>query len=153
MGKVKFRQASRVLTGREARREAERRERMSAADVPAWKVRQIAARAAATERLSQQGISPKDLKAEYDRGFDEGFMAAAEPITKGCYAAVCLALRELHGFGSKRCMAVLRHIDEHLVYTMDGQEMADRVLDEMGLTIMFKEAIDRVQEKQGRGTA
>lgn len=128
-------------------RAQERRDRRAALDVPEWKKRQIAARAATVERLSQQGISPRDLKKEYDRGFDEGFMAAAEPITKGCYAAVCLALKELHGFGHKRCLEVLRHIDDQLVYTMDGQELADKVLDEMGLEIHFREALDRVQEK------
>jgi len=136
-----------VLSGREARREQARRDRRAALDIPEWKKREMAARSAAVERLSQQGISPKDLKAEYDRGFDEGFRAAAEPITKGCYAAVCLALKELYGFGSKRCMDVLRHIDEQLIYTMDGQEFADRVLDEMKLEIQFREPMDRIQEK------
>ena len=139
---------TRVLTGREARREMARRERREAANVPEWKRRQIAARAATVERLTQQGISPKDLKAEYDKGFEAGFKAAAEPITKGCYAAVCLALKELHGFGHKRCMEVLRHIDDQLIYTMDGQELADRVLDEMKLEILMNEPLDRVQEKE-----
>ena len=147
MGKVNFGKNTRILTGREARREQRRQDAREAQQMPEWKRRQIAARAAAVERLSQQGISPKDLKAEYDKGFEEGFKAAAEPITKGCYAAVCLALKELHGFGKKRCMEVLRHIDEQLIYTMDGQEFADRVMDEMGLEIVFSEALDRVQPR------
>ena len=137
----------RVLSGRDARREMARRERHDAANVPEWKRRQIAARAATVERLSQQGISPRDLKEEYDKGYEDGFKAAAEPIIKGCYAAVCLALKELHGFGHEQCMAVLRHIDDQLIYTMDGQELAERVLDEMGLEIVMDEPLGRVQEK------
>lgn len=60
---------TRVLTGREARREQDRRDRRAALDVPEWKKQKIAARAATVERLSQQGISPKDLRAEFDKGF------------------------------------------------------------------------------------
>ena len=138
---------TRVLTGREARREQARRDRRAALDIPEWKKREIALKTAEMERISRQGISPRDLKAEYDRGFEEGFRAAAEPITKGCYAAVCLALKDLYGFGSKRCMDVLRHIDEQLICTMDGEEFAERVLDEMKLRIVFSEGVDRIQEK------
>ena len=143
----KFGSKTRILTGREARREQAKRDRSEFADIPEWRKRQIAVRAAAMERISQQGISPQDLKAEYDKGFEEGFKAAAEPIIKGCYAAVCLALKELHGFGSTRCMKVLKHVDDQLAVTMDGQEYADKVLDEMKLEIRFNEGVDRIQPK------
>lgn len=143
----KFGANKKVITGREAKREQERRNRREAVEIPEWKKKQIALRTATLERISKQGISPQDLKAEYDKGFEEGFRAAAEPITKGCYAAVCLALKELYGFGSGRCMKVLRYIDDQLISTMDGQEFADRVLDEMKLEIRFNEGVDRIQAK------
>ena len=133
------------MTGREARRDQERRDKRAINDVPEWKKRQIAARARLVERLSQQGITPEDVKREYDRGFEEGFKAAAEPITKGCYAAVCLALSEIFGFGRVRCRRVLQRIDEKLIYTMDGQEFADEVMAKMKLQIVFDEPMDRVQ--------
>lgn len=115
--------------------------------LPEYVQRKIAARQATMERISQQGISPQDLKRECDKAFDRGFMLAAEPITKGCYAAVVLVLHELFGFGRERCMRVLRALDERLVLTMDGQEYADQVLSDIGVEIDFGEAIDRIVEK------
>lgn len=132
--------------GRKERREQERRERRDAV-LPEYVQRKIAARQATMERISQQGISPQDLKRECDKAFDRGFMLAAEPITKGCYAAVVLVLHELFGFGRERCMRVLRALDERLVLTMDGQEYADQVLSDIGVKIDFGEAIDRIVEK------
>lgn len=51
------------------------------------------ARQKAIERLSQQGISPADLKAEYDKGFKAGYDMAAGNSIKMAYAAICLALK------------------------------------------------------------
>lgn len=45
-------------------------------------------------------------------------------------------------------MDVLSHMDNQLICAMDGQEVADRVLDEMKLEILFREGIDRVQMKE-----
>ena len=59
------------------------------------------------KRLIKNGITPQDLKAEYDKGWTAGFTKAAEPTIRSCYAAVCLALNDLYGFGSKRCADVL----------------------------------------------
>ena len=135
---------------RAQRRRLARLEQRDTLEIPEHKKREIAARLEAVERLSRQGISPQDLKQEYDRGFDEGFMSAAMPITKGCYAAVCLALKELYGFGPKRCLNVLRKIDEKLLYTLDGRELIDQVFEDVGLSINFKEPFDRIEEVDRR---
>ncbi len=132
---------------RKERRSAERQQRHQAAQTPDWIKAKLAARAAVMERISQQGISPQDLAREYDKGYKDGFMAAGVPITKGCYAAVCLAVHELFGFGKKRCVDVLRNIDERLIYMMDSQEYADKVLDEIGLEIRWADPMDRIAEK------
>lgn len=99
-----------------------------------------------TRRLIKNGITQKDLEDEYARGYTAGFKKAAEPVIRGCYAAVCLALNDMHGFGQKRCGDVLRAMDNHLTMSLTSKEAIDEVYKRMGLRIDFKEPFDRVQE-------
>lgn len=99
-----------------------------------------------TKRLIKNGITVKDLRNEWDRGYNAGFKEAAEPVIRGCYAAICLALNDLHGFGQKRCADVLRALDEHLTMSLTSKEAIDEVYKRMGLRIDFKEPFDRIQE-------
>ena len=99
-----------------------------------------------TKRLIKNGITAEDLKREWATGSSAGFKGAAEPVIRGCYAAVCLALNDLHGYGQKRCAEVLNAMDEHLTMTLTSKEAIDEVYKRMGLRIDFKEAFDRVQE-------
>ena len=99
-----------------------------------------------TKQLVKNGITPEDLKANFDRGYSAGFKEAAEPVIRGVYASICLALNDLHGFGQKRCADVLRAVDEHLMYSLTSKESIDEVYRRMGLKLAFKEAFDCVQE-------
>ena len=99
-----------------------------------------------TKRLIKNGITAEDLKREWDKGYSAGFKGAAEPVIRGCYAAICLALNDLHGFGQKRCADILNAVDEHLTMTLTSKEAIDEVYKRMGLKIDFKEPFDRVQE-------
>lgn len=101
---------------------------------------------AAIENLQRNGITVAELKENYDKGYQEGFKAAAEPVVRGIYASVCLALNDLHGFGQKRCADVLRSVDEHLTYSLTSADAIDEVWKRMGLRLEFKEAFDRIQE-------
>lgn len=103
------------------------------------------ARQKAIERLSQQGISPADLKAEYDKGFKAGYDMAAGNSIKMAYAAICLALKKLHGFGKKRCFDVLQEVDHTILYELTSEDLMDKVYDEMGLELTFDDPFDRVQ--------
>lgn len=96
--------------------------------------------------MQRNGITVEMLKANYDLGYKEGFQAAAEPVVRGIYAAVCLALNDLHGFGQKRCADVLRCLDDHLTYTLTSTDLIDDVWERMGLKLEFKEPFDRIQE-------
>lgn len=98
------------------------------------------------DRLMQNGITPEDLKNEYDKGYTEGFKAAAEPVIRSCFAATCLALNDLHKFGASRCAAVLNLVDRHMTETLTSVEIIDDVYDRMKLRLDFKEPFDRVQE-------
>ena len=101
----------------------------------------------AIDKIQRNGITLEDLKQNYDIGFKEGFKAAGEPIVKGCFAAICLVLHEMHGFGRKRCCDVLNAVDQHMMYTLTSDEAIQEVWDKIGLHLDFKEAFDRVQEK------
>lgn len=109
-------------------------------------VRQDAARQKVIDRLSQNGITPKDLEAEYNKGYQAGFMAAGDPVLKSCFAAVCLALDDLYNFKSERCAKVLRAVDEHMTYTLTSEEAIEEVYKRMGLRLEFKGFFDRIQE-------
>ena len=49
------------------------------------------------DALVKNGITIKDLEENYNKGYEAGFAVASGPVIKTCYAAVCLALNELHG--------------------------------------------------------
>lgn len=98
------------------------------------------------KRLLKNGITPKDLEDNYNKGWSDGFTKAAEPVIQAAYAAVCLALNELYKFGSKRCSDVLNCMDGHMMYSLTSKEAIDEVYKRMKLRINFKEAFDRVQE-------
>ena len=98
------------------------------------------------DKLQINGITVNQLKENYDNGFNDGFKAAGEPIVKGCFAAVCLALNEKYGFGRKRCCEVLNAVDQHLLYTLTSDDVIEEVWQKMGLKLEFNDTFDRIQE-------
>lgn len=98
------------------------------------------------KRFVQQGISPKDLEEEYRRGYSAGWREAGNPVVKGVYAAVCLVMHEMHGFGRKRCRDLLCAIDQNLLYQLTTEEAIDEVWNKIGLKLEFDEALDRIVE-------
>lgn len=98
------------------------------------------------DELQRNGITLADLQANYDKGYHDGFKKAAEPIVRGCYAGVCLALNDLYGFGHKRCADVLNALDQHITMTLSSVEAIDEVWERMGLKLDFNDPFTRVQE-------
>lgn len=96
--------------------------------------------------IVKNGITIHDLETNFDKGYRAGYRQAGEQIVKGCYAAVCLALNELHGFGHKRCRDMLCKIDELMLYQLTTDEAVDEVWKKVGLKIHFDEALDRVTD-------
>lgn len=96
----------------------------------------------AIAKIQQNGITLAELKQNYQHGYDDGYKAGSkrkiEPIMKMAYAAACLALNELHGFGTKRVEAVLQRMDEKIVYALSSEEMIDEVLERFGFRIDFE---------------
>lgn len=98
------------------------------------------------KRLVQNGITAKDLERSYEKGRKDGFMAASKPVFEGVYAGVMLALRELYGFGTKRCTDVIRCVEKHMVESLTSEELIENVWTEMGLKLVFDDPFERIQE-------
>ena len=158
MGKVKFRQKTRVLSGREARRYGERereREQRKADAERFWQLppEERARRLADSElaqRIQKNGITLEDVKRAEDKSYAMGMQAGIENTMKTCYAAICLALNELHGFGTKRCKEVLNAVDEKVVMTLVSEDAIQEVFDRMKLVIRFNAGPleERVEETE-----
>ena len=99
-------------------------------------------------RIEQNGITIADLEKEYDKGYSAGFNAAAEPTYKTMMAAICLALKEIHGWGKKRIKDVLAAVDDKVIFSLTSSELVDEVFETVGLQLLFGEPFDRVKEKE-----
>lgn len=106
------------------------------------------------DALVKNGITIKDLEENYNKGYEAGFAVASGPVIKTCYAAVCLALNELHGFGMKRCKDVLNLVDEKILFSLTSMETIEEVWQKIGLQIDFNEvASDRIMEREDKNDA
>lgn len=96
--------------------------------------------------LLKNGITPEDLEKEYQKGFEAGFKAGAPVAFKAIYAAVCMALHDLHGFGHDRCAKVLMAVDEHVANSLTSEELIDEAWKKVGLYLNFDEPFDRIED-------
>ena len=142
---MKFRPKTRVLSGREARRygarEREREQRRADAErfwqlTPEERAQRMADNEAC-QRIQTIGITLEDVKRAEERSYAQGMQAGIENTMKTCYAAICLALNELHGFGTKRCKDVLNAVDEKVCMTLVSDDAIQEVFDRMKLEIRF----------------
>ena len=110
---------------------------------PAWARLSVDERKA---KLIRNGITPDDLKQEYTKGHSDGVSAGVEATFKTVYAATCLAMHRKYGFGKKRCEDVLTEIDSIVLNELTSEETIEKVWNEIGLRILFKEPFDRIEE-------
>lgn len=96
--------------------------------------------------LLKNGITPDDLKQNYDEGWKQGWLAGAESSLKACYAAFIRSMRQHHRFGRKRCARVLRTADEQVMTSMGHDELIDAAWEEIGLRLNFQAPFDRIEE-------
>lgn len=131
---------------RQQRRAAERETRRNAAEHAAYVVKRDKAYNAAKARLERNGITFEDLdKAEKD-GFAKGYEVASADTIKACYAAMCLALKEMHGFGRKRCKEMLMAVDNIVLYRLTGDDLIEQVWNDIGIRLEFNDPLNRIEE-------
>lgn len=100
------------------------------------------------QNLVKNGITPQDLEKAYEDGLRQGLMESGLPLIRSFYAALCLALQELHGFGPKRCYDVLARTDHHITDSICSADLVDEVLDKLGLEIDIKDVEGHVQRRR-----
>lgn len=101
--------------------------------------------------MVQRGISPLDLQREYELGYKQGRLEVTAPVFRTLYAAMCLALNDLHGFGEKRCYDVLCKVDEYVTYHLTSDEAIKEVYDRMGLELSFGDIYGTVSRRAKGG--
>lgn len=132
---------------RQQRRAQQKAQKRQQKKQPAYKHLTIEER---KDALVKNGITVADLEENYNKGYDEGFKIASGPVIKTCYAAVCLALNELHGFGRKRCYDVLQSVDDKILTSLTSMEIIDDVFQKIGLEIDFNDPFDRIMETEDK---
>lgn len=95
--------------------------------------------------MLQRGITPDDLKAEFDRGFKAGFAEATPASCKTVYAATLLVLGE-EGRSQDECMQFMRRVDHHVIETLTSYEIIDEALAKTGIRLQFDDPTEETVE-------
>lgn len=77
----------------------------------------------------------KGFTEGYEAGREEGFKQSAMVTIQRTYGAILCAAHELYGFGQERGIRLLNRMHVLLVEMLTDEEMAQRVLDEVGVEI------------------
>ena len=85
--------------------------------------------------LIKNGISPADLKTSYDEGYRQGWRQGVDGTYQICFAAVILALRELHNFNQDQLCGVAATMQEHIVHSLTSVEAVQEVYKQTGLIL------------------
>lgn len=97
-----------------------------------------------------------DVDAAYRKGFTEGYVAGREEGFKQAalvsiqrmYGAILLAAKELYGFGQERGIRLLNRVNYLVIEMLSDEELAQRVLDEVGVEIDWGQPIELAQPKE-----
>ena len=87
--------------------------------------------------LAHLQITPKEHTKAVQDAWEEGRLAGINGTYQICFAAACLALNDLHKFGSKRCCDVIRRMQEHVISNLCSMEACEEVFRKIGLTLDF----------------
>ena len=132
MSKVKFQRSTK--SSRELRRMAQREQgleqRKAALDAfwalsPEERARRMRDNEA-FQRISKNGITIEDMHKAEEDAYSKGLKDGKDGAVKTVFAAICLTLHELHGFGKERCSKVLNDVYDKLQFTLTSQEPRTR---------------------------
>lgn len=96
-------------------------------------------------RLTQNGITQKDLDDCYDKGHAEGFKSGTDKTLRTVYAGIVLELLD-SGNSKEEAISFLKGVDNRLITSIDAGEDVEEVFDKTGVKLMLKEDFDRVKE-------
>ena len=96
-------------------------------------------------RLTQNGITQKDLDESFEKGHEAGFKAGADKTLRTVYAGVVLELLE-NGNTREEAISFLRNLDNRLIISIDAGEDVEEVFEKTGVRLMLKDDFERVRE-------
>lgn len=96
-------------------------------------------------RLSQNGITQKDLDETYEKGHNDGFKAGTDKTLRTVYAGVVLEMLDA-GNSKEDAISFLRNLDNRLITSIDAGEDIEEVFNRTGVRLMLKEDFERVRE-------
>ena len=96
-------------------------------------------------RLTQNGITQKDLDDCYDKGHAEGFKSGTDKALRTIYAGIVLELLDA-GNSREEAISFLKGVDNRLITSIDAGEDVEEVFNRTGVMLMLKENFDRVKE-------
>lgn len=89
------------------------------------------------QRISRNGITLEDMHKAETEAYNNGIVAGKDATIRTCFAAICLALHEQHGFGKDRCAKVLNNVYDKMVFSLTSEEAIQEVYEKIGLEIRF----------------
>ena len=96
------------------------------------------------QRLTQNGITQKDLDECYDKGHKDGFKTGTDKTLRTVYAGVVLQLLD-EGNTEDEAISFLKSLDERLIRSIDAGEDIEEVFQKTGVRLMLKEDFDRIE--------
>lgn len=96
-------------------------------------------------RLTQNGISQKDLDECYNKGHEDGYKQGTDKTLRTVYAGVVLELLD-SGNSREEAISFLKGLDDRLIASISASEDIEEVFERTGIHLMLKEDFDRVRE-------
>lgn len=94
--------------------------------------------------IVQQGITPKQLEEEFDRGWRKGYKDAAMPTSRAAMAAAILALGEVFGFSDEQCVLFLDEMFRHMMTAIGDDDLVEEAFERVGVEIDWGNPVDGV---------
>lgn len=96
-------------------------------------------------RLTQNGITQKDLDECFDKGHEEGYKQGTDRTLRVIYAGIILQMLD-DGYSIDDTVQFLRNLDNRVMTSIDEKEDTEEVFLRTGIRLMLKEDFDRVRE-------
>lgn len=94
--------------------------------------------------IFRNGITEKDLKEEFQKGYGAGWSDGRERLYKEVFAAICLVMEE--DFDNDVIIDLLHAVDSRVKLSIDVNEDLDEVLERVGVELHFKNVIGGVEK-------
>ena len=96
-------------------------------------------------RLTQNGITQKDLDECFDKGHEEGYKQGTDRTLRVIYAGIILQMLD-EDYTIDDTVQFLRNLDNRIITSIDEKEDIEEVFTRTGIRLMLKEDFDRVRE-------